>query len=71
MFEQELNTFINNLKIAGTILSGQLTGVSEPELTGDAIFKTINPATDKVEEQKYFFWKVDDTINYKPLVVIS
>ena len=70
MFEQELNDFITGLKTAGTILSGQLTGVSETELTGDAILKIINASTDTVNEQRYLFWKVGDTINYKPLVVI-
>jgi len=65
MWEQEVNTFMESLIAAGTIINGTLREVNETRKTAIAIVYIVDIPTDKVVEQYYYVWKPSDTILFK------
>jgi hypothetical protein len=63
MFEQDLKDFISQLVLNGTIISGDLTGVNEITFVGEA--KSHILTNGFIKEEKIFFYKVNDVIQYK------
>jgi hypothetical protein len=63
MFEQQLKDFIAQLVLSNIIISGDLTGVNEVTFVGEA--KAFILTNGFMKEEKIYFYKVNDVIQYK------
>lgn len=69
MWEQEIKDFIQDEKVAGRLISADITGLNEYSLTAEA--KGYKLIEDIVYEKYFYFWKESTTIMYKELIKLS